>query len=320
MRIRLPDWALASFILCAVFTGRPAVADEAAIKNAGIDWAAFDALPDQDKSKFILAALDARDLALSNMRYTVRETAINIRKDDGSRRFMTKTDYEMRRLGDKCWMHLKPYTYYDPDGPVNMEVTVNWDGKKAKGLVPPEFSRSKTHKGEINPAENDNFSYRRLSELLGFRMRLVPKSMPVAQWLREAIARDATLEATKALNGTTTLMRVVIQDQRWRREIWLDPARGFMIVRFVNVYGKDYMKGTLEVIDTQQIAGVWVPKKAIGTSGTYHDKEVTEVTHEVKDFAIGTLKEHDLDIDFPVGTRVFDSINNVAYVVGADGK
>ena len=320
MKTFLPNWALVWIVLCLVLMGHAAVADEPVFKDAGMDWTIFDALSDQDKSKFILAALDNRDRALANVRYTVHETSVNVGKNDGQRRFMTKADYEVRRLGDQYWMHLKTHEYFDEDGRIELEATLNWDGKKGKRLVPPEFSRANVPSGLITSTEDDNFSARRLSELLGFRIRLMPNSIPVAQYIREALAGGAKLEATKVVKGATMLMQIAIQDQQWRREIWLDPDRGFMIVRIVNVYGKDYMKGTLEITDAERVAAVWVPKRAVTTGTTYHDKEVTEITHEVKEFQVGGLKQHDVEIDFPAGTKVSDRINNVTYVVGVAGK
>src|SRR5687768_16886591 len=59
MRNAARQYAVASF-LCVLLLEHRVVAARAAPKNAVFDWTVFNALPDQDKTRFVLATLDAR--------------------------------------------------------------------------------------------------------------------------------------------------------------------------------------------------------------------------------------------------------------------
>src|SRR5215208_7547317 len=101
----------------------------------------FDALPPEGQMRWVLSTLEARDRALGNFRYQLRETCTNINLKNGSRRFMVKAEYEMRRLDGRLWMHLASYKFGEEAGEVDSEGTVSWDGKVAVNLVTPETAR-----------------------------------------------------------------------------------------------------------------------------------------------------------------------------------
>ncbi|MCY2952423.1 MAG: hypothetical protein NTU53_10650 [Planctomycetota bacterium] len=286
------------------------------------DFGAFGALADADKLNFVLAVLDARDRSLENVAYKVRETYVNIRKDNGARRFVTRHVYEFRRIGDKCWMHRIDYKFRDPTGAVRAESIMNWDGKVAKGIGIPPYLGTPYHQCRIDPEESENFAYHRLGELLGFRIDADFKRRPVTVWFRDSIDRGAKIEITEAdVRGVRTLS-VQMGWGEWQRRLWLDPNRSFMTVRAEHVYGgaKEFMKGTLEVVTSEQVDGLWVPKKVIRQTGTYASQEWGETTIDVEQFSVGKVTDSDVDVVFPVGSHIVDTVQNISYVVLLDGK
>jgi len=308
--------------LAAVVAAVSAQALAAQVEPDVFDFGAFGALADADKLNFVLAVLDARDRSLENVAYKVRETYVNVRKDNGARRFMTRHDYELRRIGDKCWMHRVDHKFYDPNGAVRAESIMNWDGKVAKGIGFPPYLGAPNHQCRIDAKESENFAFHRLGELLGFRIEADSGRRPVTVWLRDAIDHHAKIEITEAdVRGVRTLS-VLVRQGEWRRWLWLDPKHGFMTVRAEHVYGetKEFMKGTLEVVTSEQVDGLWVPKKAIRQSGTYAGQERTETTIDVEQFSVGKVTDSDVDVIFPVGSHVVDTVQNISYVVLPDGK
>jgi len=318
MRGVVAHWWWLAAVVAAV--SPPALA--AQVEPDVFDFGAFGALADADKLNFVLAVLDARDRSLENVAYKVRETYVNVRKDNGARRFMTRHVYELRRIGDKCWMHRIDYKFHDPNGEVRAESIMNWDGKVAKGIGFPPYLGTPYHQCRIDPKESGNFGYHRLGELLGFRIDADLTRRPVTVWFRDAIDHGAKIEITEADVRGVRALSVLVRQGEWRRWLWLDPKHSFMTVRAEHIYGekKEFMKGTLEVLTSEQVDGLWVPKKAIRQSGTYADQEQTEITYDVEQFSVGKVTDSDVDVVFPVGSHVVDTVQNISYVVLSDGK
>jgi hypothetical protein len=302
------------------------VASRLAIAGAGalapepghFDAEAFDAASPEGQMRWVLGALDARDRALGNFRYQLRETCTNIDLKTGARRFMTKSEYEMRRLDARLWMHLACYEYFKENGEIDMEGTVNWDGKAAVNPVTPETARRPNPTASVRSAENNNFVSRKFNALLGLRVQVGNEGVPSARFLRDSLDRGNPVTVGRGRrDGGAKQVKVELGREHERWAFWLDPDHGNMISRLEQRYekGPDYMASHEEVLVPFQVNGVWVPKEAMHVTETsaYHEK--SEFKYDVTLFEVGTVKPADVAIDIPVGTEVTDTVHNVSYEV-----
>jgi hypothetical protein len=75
-------------------------------------------------------------------------------------------------------------------------------------------------------------------------------------------------------------------------------------------------RGTLEVREAQLVHGIWLPTTAIGRTEQPTKRDGTqESTFDFHNWRIGDLVERDVEVTFPVGTHVVDSVKNVDYVI-----
>jgi hypothetical protein len=302
------------------------VASQLALAGAGADAPEparfnadeFEAAPPEGQMRWVLAALEARDRTLGNFRYQLHETCTNIDLKSGARRFMTKSDYEMRRLDSRLWMHLATYEFFKEDGEINSEGTVSWDGKAAVNLVTPETARRPNPTASVRSAENNNFLYRKFNALLGLRIQVEEDGVPLASFLQSSLDRGNPVSVGReGRNGGAKQVKVDIRREHDRWAFWLDPDHGNMISRLEQRYenGPDYMASHEEVLVPFQVNGVWVPKEAVHVTETsgYHEK--SEFKYHVTSFEVGTVKPADVTIDIPVGTEVTDTVHNISYEV-----
>jgi len=283
----------------------------------------FDAATPEGQVRWVVAALEARDRALGNLRYQLHETCTNIDLKSGARRFMVKSDYDMRRLDSRLWMHLATYEFFKENGEIDSEGTVSWDGKVAVNLVTPETARRPNPTASVRAEENNNFLYRKFNALLGLRVQVDNAGVPLASFLRSSLDRSNPVTiGRERRNGGAKQVKVEIRREKERWAFWLDPDHGNMISRLEQRYqnGPDYMASHEEVLVPFQVNGVWVPKEAVHVTETsgYHEK--SEFKYDVTSFEVGTVKPADVAIDIPVGTEVTDTVHNVSYEVLPGGK
>jgi hypothetical protein len=220
-------------------------------------------------------------------------------------------------------MRVTNYESYQPEGGIVAEAIVNWDGAVARGMVLPEYTPGNRAQCRVSTTENDNLARMEYMHLLGLRAIVGDAGdlrMPVAQWLRDAIEQGDKLEISNAEHVGRRVIRVAVYRARRWRELFLDPARGFMTVGVRAAFDNDAGENTIDVIESREVSSVWVPTKAIQWRGSRLDKERTEVTYQVDQFSIGTVKDSDTEIVFPVGSKVMDTVQRVFYTIRQDGK
>lgn len=286
----------------------------------GSHVSALDSLSKVERATFALAALDARDRALQNFDYKVRESTTNIGVGDRHRRFLGRDDYELRRLGSTLWMRMVQLDR--ATGKVSTESLFSWDGKVQRGIGYPPYLGTSFHQCNISPKEDSNFAGRTFNELLGIRIEVLgAPSVPVATWLRDVLGAGKTIDVSEdVLDGIKTVcIRLAVGGGRF--SFWLDPDHGFMIIRRHYQVGdaETRNQSTISVVSSVQVSGVWVPKKAILVTGSSNYPEDTEITYDVDKFTIGTVKPEDVALVFPPGGRVVDAIQHIAYFIRPDG-
>ena len=308
-------------VISALIASQLAFADASEPGRVNADE--FDAASPEGQVRWVLSALDARDRAMGNFRYQLREACTNVNVQNRSRRFMVRSEYEMRRLDDRLWMHLASYKFGEEAGEVDSEGTVSWDGKVGVNLVTPETARRPNPTASVRPEENDNFLYRKFNALLGLRVQVGNDGVPLARFLRTALDRgDPVTVGRDRRNGGAEQVKVEVRRGHYRWAFWLDPDHGNMISRLEHRYelGEGYNASHEEVLVPFQVNGVWVPKEAVHVTGTSAYHEESEFKYQVTLFEIGTVQPADVVIDLPVGTRVTDTMHNVVYEVLTGGR
>ncbi|HZL27915.1 MAG TPA: hypothetical protein VFC39_15430 [Acidobacteriaceae bacterium] len=306
--------------LCALLAVAPC---RAQVTPIAFDWKAFNSLTQAEKFQVVLTILDARDAALQNVEYTVFEDAVNVRKSDGGRRKMHHSIQEFRRIGATKWMHILDYHADDDDNSnPRDESEENWDGKTARRLRFPPYSGKNAPMGEIDPKPYVCFYQHRFAAVMGSDVQIMLRAMSVAEWLRDAAVNLKSKIAVSAAerDGISAIV-VSVNADPYHRELWLDPARGFLIL-YYNMYVNDQkiMENTVETKVARQVSGVWVPILALGRGTGRDSAETTEVTYAAKDFKIGAVRQQDVEVVFPTGANVLDEIQRISYTNLGDGK
>ncbi|HZL36737.1 MAG TPA: hypothetical protein VFC78_15565 [Tepidisphaeraceae bacterium] len=295
-----------------------------AASDRGLDRIAFERLSDKDKLNFVLAQLDSREQQLQNFSYELKETHTNVAIAGGKRRFMYSSAYTVRRIGGKWWMHLVNCVYYVPNK-TGEDAFLNWDGEQARSLGSPPYLGVSYAKCSIRPHENGNFRERRFNELLGFEVTIgvEKRGVSMPEWVRRATRHpEESISISAEEFEGVPVVRLNVRVGDMNRNILLDPARGYMTVRFERNYqaGKGYNRSLEKVLAAQQVSGVWVPTKCSDRIGTSAAQEETEITYDVSKFTIGMVKEGDTDIEFPVGSEVFDATKRISYFIQPDER
>jgi hypothetical protein len=135
-------------------------------------------------------------------------------------------------------------------------------------------------------------------------------------------------EIGSAREGAGAVIRIRVEDgeRMWDTYV-IDPHRDYMIVRheWDTIYrqdlGNDKGRMVHEVTDASNATGLWVPMKTHRTLQQFLSKpDKEEHTYVVEAFQRGNVKETDLDVEFPVGTQVVDTMAKASYFVEPGGK
>jgi hypothetical protein len=302
-----------------------------AAEPVAFDWDAFRTGSAEQKVATVLMKIDSRDETLENIAYKARVTSVNVHKETGSRRFMHKESFEFRRLEETFWLHMTQYAFEDEHAKdPRSEWEVNCDGKAWRSLAVDGTV------AVIAPVgESSSFPPLWSNLILGVRVESPFKPETLVQWLRRAT--EAAGAGDAAGNAYTTTVRAEAQnykgvetlhldlrEDKFHREFWLDPARGFMIIATTYGYADRGGGAAYEVTAAQHVegigaAGVWVPKTIVGRQGPGFSEEQTELTYDVTDFRIGQLKEADVALPFPPDVKVYDRVRHIAYDPLPDG-
>jgi hypothetical protein len=269
------------------------------------DWPTFLSLPHDRQVERIVAAFAARDASLNNVSYKLRETHVNINRTTGGRRFMYKGDYELRRVANKLWMRQTNHEFYDPKADVRDLTLFTWDGNTGRGMLLVNGSNPLPEPHcWTQPEEHEAFRTHKFGLLLFFRMDMDFESNTPARWLHNALAKGETIQISDDERDGARLLRVAVIEGKWVRHFLIDPARGFMMLKAQTSYDRDWGASTLEVLTSNQFAGIWISTKAVGLSGNYKGDERPETMYEVEDFRIGQVKDSDVELTFPADVKI----------------
>ena len=320
MRISL--YKVASMILVTLFASMKAHA-------SSFDEETFKRLTPEERISFAVACLQAREQLLENFSYQlVMRTSIyeaNDRKEDELPDWKKKGDlaewrYAFIRSGDKFLVQGQQVAW---DAKTLQDITQSWDGRERHGMTKPvNGARASIIIAGKEPSAVDNVRY---NILLGYRAP--GESMAPSRWLRLSVGKpqtsvDVDIDRT---SGKPLLMIRISREVYNHNRLWLDPARGYLPVRYEYRGGiRDWADKNppnwswVAVDEAKQFGDAWVPMKLTVHTGI--TDSMTQQIYEVQQFSLGKPAPHDLTFDFPAGILIVDAIRHQAYEIQKDGS
>ncbi len=277
---------------------------------------AFASLTSEDQLTVISAALYAREDALSNFTYTVSEDRAILATATGERTPLNvvKREMTLKRLGSE---HIFESTNYDEANGVSAEVEVAWKDDRLKATT--KLPQLAAPKGVINSIEPDLLKQFGYNNLLGFRTSGSGETL--AKWFDTQYKLNQMRMETAEEEGTSYL-KIIQEEGITTRTYWVDPNRGFAPVRYEFFHGNENRNNheTHEAESLELIDDVWVPTRIRRVTGASVSPDaVGEYVYKMTNFDVGAVTASDMDLEFPIGTKVFDHISNIAFEVTADG-
>ncbi|MGC9261631.1 MAG: hypothetical protein ACP5I8_16325 [Phycisphaerae bacterium] len=328
----LRNLALIVFLVASVLPTRFAVAGEGLKKGPATRFSVrfFNKLTPLKRMQFAVAAMVMRGSDLSNITFNMHDRVENFGRNLKQGTWMYATNFAMRRKGISFWIHLRQY--YTPDHHSFINFFTSWDGSVQRsvsyqaGIPSPDCIIMDKPYTAIRPNV--------YLDILGFRVDTSLYDTTLATYLRNAINnkwQQYSARARTSSDGPEIVVRVstgsnVGASYRYLhyREYWLDAERGFMPVRYHEVYwsqGKVDSRVTAEVTSAKRINGVWVPLAMKQTAQNSAMPGVRTVRScQIKQFSIGTVKSDDLRLEFPKGSRLLNLITMRSYYKNHLGK
>lgn len=271
-----------------------------------------------ERIRYVKELLRTRDALLSNISYHVVETHRNVHSDGSRPDELPGSSYTVKRLWRTHWMELDQSATHS-----GFKSTMNWDGKQARALT--RFDGKRQASGVITDQENANFRDRAYNQILGFRVLEDGAAMTVAEWVAQYPKQATKVEAVIEHRDALSLLKVRVYNEYRQKTFWFDVNRGLTMVRTEYLYQPKtktfYNKEFSEVLEAKEIDGIVVPTKVLRRAGSSVDtSKETEIVYLVTEVSIGSVKPADIEVAFPVNTRVIDDIKKVSYVVQSDGS
>ena len=305
--------------LCLLAFGRPIAAADKPTPTTIPQF--LSSLPEAGRLGFIVAALDARDRALSNCRFTVRESGVTVKRATEQRKVRLLNEFQYRRHDGIEWVHAVEYAPTPPRG-ISRISDIRWDGTVSTGIGYPPYV-GKHHEGRIDPTMNDYFTFVRYFEIFGTHVHLRGSAAPpVAALLRQMDNERRPIHISTELLDGVTLVKVVFPGDFSQITLWLDPAKGFLMIGCDRFWesGKVSTKVTHRVAESRLVGGVWVPVKTKRIDDIAIYDEVSEIVYEADNFQFGNVAVVDVSVAFPPGCEVVDAVQKIAYTVRPDGR
>lgn len=328
MRIPRP-LTLTAFLLAGVLPTQFTLAGEGLVDRPAAKFSVsfFNKLAPQKRMRFAVAALAMRDAKLSNIAFSVHGRVKNFGPNTKLGRWVYANDFSMRRRGISFWMHLKQY--YSPDHHSFTNFFSNWDGSVERGVS--YQAGNSTPDCVISDKPFTGIRANDFLDMLGFRVDTAIYDTTLVAYMRNALRnkwQHYLAHAVTTAAGPNIVVRVSTgglgASYLHYREYWLDANRGFMPMRYREVYrsqGKLVAMAKGRATVAKKISGVWVPIAVEQASQNLGLPGIRTVqTFQVKRFAIGTVTASNLHLVFPKGARLLDLIKMRSYYINSRGR
>jgi hypothetical protein len=231
------------------------------------------------------------------------------------------TTVEFRRHPSGVWMHMSRFRG-GADVP-DQERFSTWRFGQGRMLTR-EPKQSDAVICSVVANQNTEFRSFAFNQVLGVYVLEDGPMMPVDRWVEEAAStpQRKVICSTADYKGAPAVS-VSVKDDARTRTFWVDPARDWMTV------GTDYYSGTpgnktnwasTEVTRADRVDGVWLPLAATTHEGTNVSAGTSRIEYTVVTASVGKVKGADLEVVFPPGAIVSDSVNHTRYRIEPDGN
>ena len=287
-----------------------------------MDPAAFRQLPEAEQREVLSKALRQRADILSNTHYrvdTVVFLAPYVQQELGKpAKRSYRFEQEYWKLGDSYRLN---HAAFDWEEPKPQEWSdASFDAEKGVTRALYEDSQSRDLKGSIY---GEHSSVTKLNEYARFLPGTI--SSIRTSHLQNLVDNIDNVELLKPSEHGDIALRIVDKLSLNRTELntyWLAPERDFSIIRWerrkIWPDGKRFQNVDLWVTEHVETDNLWMPKRLLQVSWTDTTNlaraGVTELT--LQEMKIGGVKPADLEIVFPKGITVSDTINGTKYIVG----
>jgi len=284
------------------------------------DSAAFSHLSAKDRTAFILSSLQWREEQLQDFEYTLKYSSVAMR--DGIQEPGEDGMFVIKRKGEKNLMtaHL---TFHSTHGSGSTSYQESWDGTIHKNLTMPDDKNLRS--GAIWDNEARTLRMLSYNQMLGFRVPEKDKAETLPVWIADTLVNGqnpTTVE--EARDHNTSLVKFSVTTNGYlHHSYWFDPTRDYMPTRYELNHADQttvYARTEISVDEAKQVDGLWVPFKVsrVTTKGT--GPIGGKFSYEVLAFNRGPVNDSDVDIQFPPGLTVTDTVKQKAYRVDKDGK
>jgi hypothetical protein len=288
------------------------------------DAQAFNALGEEDRYNFVLAALRSRESQLQNFSYKLTCT-LSIVEDQGVTGAPFRVEaVELRRLGPKTFIHVNPTHKGQP----REQTWSSWDGTTRRSR---HLGTDGRHTGRIADTELGLVNDVNYNDVLGFRVLTPVKGVGYvgksrSEWMYDYRSVHKRVIEVSAVDdsGNVSIHVKLLPGNDNSYQLWFDPERDFMLVKErydSKNAGDDRGFRFSDVTGATQADGLWVPTKVTQVRNhSVKDGGGTRYQYDVSSFVRNKVQDADLIVDFVPGADVVDSRNETVYRVAADGK
>jgi len=270
--------------------------------------------------KKICAALAKREARLDNCTFSFNEKCW---LTPGGK-LLDSTDLLVKRK----WV--ATFIDFSQDDSVSKELSVKhalefWDGTICRWRTPHTLASGAIEiQGGVNLKEPDIFSEEIYFSTLGFRKALTP--LPSSKWFANKLdERGASSSVAESqLDGDATVELTIKTGDRYQPR---DQFK-FVFLRDKDFAVKEFWSSVVggspkswrehwRVERFDRLDGLWMPSKVTAEVG---NPDGNERKCELKSFSLKEPAEQEMQIDFPIGSRVMDSVNLQFYKMLPDGR
>lgn len=271
----------------------------------------------------ICAALEWRESKLRQSTFTFSEEHW-AETDSGTRKMLECFQFDARYKG-RTLRYTVSSSHLNPDPDLDVDHSIqSWDGAVCK-----TFMRFRSRSGEIQlrggtrDYQPDLLLMTSFFDVLG--MHVGSNDISESQWLRGKLKMHGTVTTiTEERDGSDACVKLVVkpggEPLKEIRYVFL-PQNDFVIKRRMlrTVGGDGQPRATDEyaVNDLAQFDGLWMPAKTTVRLSSGKSRDLR--TCELHSLSLTPPTEQDMQVPFPAGTRVMDSVNHQCYVVKPDG-
>jgi len=296
------------------------------------DAKAFQALDAAGRLAFVRDALVWRESCLQNFYYELDEVIQNV---DGKTRAVKARvgdvrHYQIARLGE-CYL-ASGIADSGYAGDIPRRFWSRWDGSTYRSFT--EGGNRNKPAGFIRAEQHSLLFQIEYNLLLGWRAhgKVLPRHgvaeqlpMTLVEWIDYFAERgkEATPRARLIERDGKSFLELEAQDGFKTLTYWLDPARQYLPVKYMNwyQYGDFGHGGTTTTTEAREFDGLWTPTRVVFNVTHADDPTMDqERIYTISTFVRDCIKPENLCVKFGAGAEVVDAAGVIAYHLDAQRR